>query len=832
MGDLNAMNLEPGEIVGGYELISRLGGGAMGSVWQVCDGGGQTYAMKILRESFAEEGAGAGDGGGADNQTANGLGGRERDQLTARERLRREAMALQKVRHPGVCGIVDMELDDALAFIVTELIEGKNLRQDVAANGRYTGDDLERLARKLIDAVKAVHAAGIVHRDIKPTNVMISAGGPVLVDFGIAMGAGESHVTRTGLVMGTPGFIAPEIIDGEESNEDSDWWSLASVLAFAATGHPVFGTKPMMTVLEREASGNANLAGLPASTLAALRLALDPDPRRRNSPDELLRAIALDALNPFAWEEVQTGQTGQVGSASPGRQSDPADRLPTPYGNPQPSQKPQGNGVVRPFDSSAAARTRTLALSGADRDNPRTLWPADDAATRSLQPLAIPGSTADAAMGRTAVLPRRDATGTTALRNASDAPDEETVRLQRQRNFNDLTESDDALDTTMIASTIRPALQRLAGNAADATLPNGRTSCVAGTATQLVRPVAAQAAAPSAAVTLAAASPAAVPLAATSTIGVAPTAILATQSPAFAPAPEYAPEFIPAQEESAPTLTEQPAAQNPEDVQRIQQAVAAPPNPADIERVQLLARGRIALWLLTIPIGLLAAGTPIMTLMAAIVLLWIIFAAGFNEAGQLNREFRRGGVRKGSDAALRLAALPWHIIKAFPPALTHASLLLAMATLITIPAGYALQLPVAKAYLHLHDWTVPIPLVVGGTWSTGAMTLGAAEAAGWLIAALSIRSSNLVLGAGALLTAAPKTRIDQARRGSQTSEPQSQQAAGRAGNPTLSTDASHNTVRKRIILLTLWTVVTVSALLVLASNQPISWEPLMALLAQ
>jgi hypothetical protein len=481
--------------------------------------------------------------------------------------------------------------------------------------------------------------------------------------------------------------------------------------------------------------------------------------------------------------------------------------------------------VVRPFDSSAAARTRTLALSGADRDNPRTLWPADDAATRSLQPLAISGSTADAAMGRTAVLPRRDATGTTALRTASDAPDEETVRLQRQRNFNDLTESDDALDTTMIASTIRPALQRLAGNAADATLPNG-------TATQLVHPVAAQAAAPSAAVTLAAASPAAVPLAATSTIGVAPTAILATQSPAFAPAPEYAPEFIPAQEESAPTLTEQPAAQNPEDVQRIQQAVAAPPNPADIERVQLLARGRIALWLLTIPIGLLAAGTPIMTLMAAIVLLWIIFAAGFNEAGQLNREFRRGGVRKGSDAALRLAALPWHIIKAFPPALTHASLLLAMATLITIPAGYALQLPVAKAYLHLHDWTVPIPLVVGGTWSTGAMTLGAAEAAGWLIAALSIRSSNLVLGAGALLTAAPKTRIDQARRGSQTSEPQSQQAAGRAGNPTLSTDASHNTVRKRIILLTLWTVVTVSALLVLASNQPISWEPLMALLAQ
>ncbi len=170
-----------------------------------------------------------------------------------------------------------MELDDTLAFIVTELIEGRNLKEDVEVNGRYVGDDLERLARKLIDATKAVHAAGIVHRDIKPTNVMVSAAGPVLVDFGIAMGEGESHVTRTGLVMGTPGFIAPEIIDGAESDEMTDWWSVASVLAFAATGAPVFGTKPMMAVLEREASGNANLTGLPASTMAAFRSALNPD---------------------------------------------------------------------------------------------------------------------------------------------------------------------------------------------------------------------------------------------------------------------------------------------------------------------------------------------------------------------------------------------------------------------------------------------------------------------------------------------------------------------------------------------------------------------------
>lgn len=301
MSDLNALNLEPGEVVGGYTLVSRLGAGAMGSVWRVHDDGGTTYAMKILRDSLADE-------SGTPNSASTAAHDPDlKPNITPRERLRREAMALKKVNHPGVCGIVDMELDDSLAFIVTELIEGRNLKEDVEVNGRYIGDDLERLARKLIDATKAVHAAGIVHRDIKPTNVMVSAAGPVLVDFGIAMGEGESHVTRTGLVMGTPGFIAPEIIEGAESDEMTDWWSVASVLAFAATGAPVFGTKPMMAVLEREASGNANLTGLPASTMAAFRSALNPDRSKRCTPDQLLNAIAVDALDPNVWQGTQAG---------------------------------------------------------------------------------------------------------------------------------------------------------------------------------------------------------------------------------------------------------------------------------------------------------------------------------------------------------------------------------------------------------------------------------------------------------------------------------------------------------------------------------------------
>ena len=102
MSDLNALNLEPGEVVGGYTLVSRLGAGAMGSVWRVRDDGGTTYAMKILRDSLADE-----------SGTSNSANTAAHDpdlkpNITPRERLRREAMALKKVNHPGVCGIVDM----------------------------------------------------------------------------------------------------------------------------------------------------------------------------------------------------------------------------------------------------------------------------------------------------------------------------------------------------------------------------------------------------------------------------------------------------------------------------------------------------------------------------------------------------------------------------------------------------------------------------------------------------------------------------------------------------------------------------------------------------
>ena len=362
MSDLEGLDLRPGRLVGGYTLIEPLGGGAMGSVWRARDGGGQDYAMKILRESLEE-----------DQVSPDSPDVQER--ASARERLRREALALQRIRHPGVCRIVDMELDDALAFIVTELIEGRNLRDDVAVNGPYRGDDLERLARKLTDAVAAVHQAGIVHRDIKPTNVMISVSGPVLVDFGIAMGQGQSHVTRTGLVMGTPGFIAPEIIDGAEADQGTDWWSTAAVLAYAATGRAVFGDKPMMAVLEREASGNADLSGLPIGTMNALRSALSPDRGARCTPQELLEAISRDAMDPQTWQGEQDDQ--DAGSQETMR----------PFGGGSSEAEGQADSptmVVEP------ATMPMPPITQADPDSPRTAWsqsPTDNGADEQTSPL-------------------------------------------------------------------------------------------------------------------------------------------------------------------------------------------------------------------------------------------------------------------------------------------------------------------------------------------------------------------------------------------------------------------------------------------------------------
>lgn len=671
MSDLSALNLEAGSLVGGYTLISRLGSGAMGSVWRVRDDGGHQYAMKILRDSLAEEDA---------------SGERSRDQLTARERLRREAMALQKVRHPGVCGIVDMELDDALAFIVTELIEGKNLREDVHTNGRYVGDDLERLGRKLIEAVKAVHAAGIVHRDIKPTNVMVSNTGPVLVDFGIAMGEGESHVTRTGLVMGTPGFIAPEIIDGAESDEMSDWWSVASVLAFAATGEPVFGTKPMMTVLERAAAGSANLAGLPAGTMAAFRSALNPDRTKRCTPDELLQAIALDALNPQAWDAADTasdsGSTADISEAMPPFAESP-DNPRTLWRS---LDQVTGEDAIgtRTLPQFVEA-TQTIGTTGIADITDTVIADASDAGTSVMD---INAHTTTIPLGTgTRVLPAMlpvDSGDTSVLPQDTpqDAPQSTRV-MPVQDAWNPTQEA------TQIDPAIKPALQRIANQRPPAVIPNASVEMAQNVQAQDIP---------------------------TSTMPVMPATPITPTAPA-APLNPNAPQ---------------------------------PPNPADVLRGKLLGRGTRLCTLLAIPVALFGLFSPWLAWAAGVLLAWLLATIGFNMEAQLEREGRRGGNRKASDWLARAATLPWHVLKGLGYAVPRALIMATIAALGLAIATVALQLPFAMVDTAIFGFTIPLPTWIEGPVSQSGVVQAGCCAIGWLVSALTPGALVLRLGAGTL----------------------------------------------------------------------------------
>lgn len=698
MSDLNALNLEPGEVVGGYTLVSRLGAGAMGSVWRVRDDGGATYAMKILRDSLTDE---------SDATHTAHTAVQDPDlkaNVTPRERLRREAMALKKVNHPGVCGIVDMELDDSLAFIVTELIEGRNLKEDVEVNGRYVGDDLERLARKLIEATKAVHAAGIVHRDIKPTNVMVSAAGPVLVDFGIAMGEGESHVTRTGLVMGTPGFIAPEIIDGAESDEATDWWSVASVLAFAATGTPVFGTKPMMAVLEREASGNANLTGLPAGTMAAFRSALSPDRSKRCTPDQLLNAIAVDALDPSVWQGSQAGAV--AGSAN--------------------AIAPNGNEAMPPFGVTAG-------------DNPRTLWRQDDNATTAITESPTLGFGDDAAtMSFSSITPNESDDATQLVSNNAGST-AETISPATEHTI-PLSDEPPAVLTT-------PLSERTAVLPTPQPSPLGQNGW---------NPADAQ-----------------------------NTAVDPTIRPALQHVINQTAQSVPTE-----ALVQGPPA----------------PNPADIRRGMYLQRGVLPLFLLAVPLAVLAASFPLIAVIAAAILLWLLLAMAYNTEPQLEREGRRGGERKGSDSLIRVATLPWHIVKALLLSVPRL-LLLVIIDLFGIAITTALMgLPVRPLLWYFTtNWSVTIPLLDDVPFSTTGLALGGFMAIGWLITVFGPQSAMIRLGAGVL-------------RGVENNlpEPAAQPQADES-----STHGSRNTV-----LFAIWIIGTLILCALPILGMPISWTPL------
>jgi predicted Ser/Thr protein kinase len=277
--------------LGPYRLLERLGEGGMGVVYLAADPQQRRVAVKALRPAIAAD-------------------------PNARRRLAREVETMQRVRSPFVAEVLDADVTSDPPYIVTRYVSGRTLEDVVGQDGPLTGQQLARVASGLALALSAVHAAGVVHRDLKPGNVMIANGEPVVIDFGIAQVPDSTRLTQTGMFMGTPGYLAPEVIEGKQSGPASDVHSWGATVAFAATGRPPFGTGAFETIFYRIMNGQPDLSGFPAPLLALVGQALSRDPGHRPDTAELCRRTA--ALDPASLAPAAAAAAGAVPFVTPG----------------------------------------------------------------------------------------------------------------------------------------------------------------------------------------------------------------------------------------------------------------------------------------------------------------------------------------------------------------------------------------------------------------------------------------------------------------------------------------------------------------------------------
>ncbi|WP_433515190.1 protein kinase domain-containing protein [Nonomuraea sp. CA-143628] len=264
-------------LAGRYRLLSQLGQGGMGTVWRAMD--------ELLRQEVAIK----------EVRLPPDLDDASRAELL--ERTLREARAAARLRsHPSIVTVHDVVLDGGRPWIVMELVRGRSLDQAVRTNGPLPPRQVAGIGLRMLDALGAAHASGILHRDVKPANVMLTDDGRVLLtDFGIATVAGDAALTQTGLLTGSPGYIAPERLRGEADGPLADLWALGATLFTAVEGGPPFAranqAAVMAAVLMQEPAP-ARLAGPLTPVLAAI---LEKDPVRRCPPDQVagwLNAIA------------------------------------------------------------------------------------------------------------------------------------------------------------------------------------------------------------------------------------------------------------------------------------------------------------------------------------------------------------------------------------------------------------------------------------------------------------------------------------------------------------------------------------------------------------
>jgi serine/threonine protein kinase len=280
------MSTQAPERLGPYRLVRKIGEGGMGVVHLGLDTEGREVAIKVLHPHVAAD-------------------------LKARDRLTREVETMRRVRSPHVAEVLDAELVGGQPYVVTRFAPGRTLEETVLAEGALEARQVIRLAQGLCQALVAIHAAEVIHRDFKPSNVMLVHGDPLVIDFGIAHLVNATRLTQTGMFVGTPGYLAPEIIRDSEITQAADVHALASTVFFAATGAPPFGTGTFEAVCFNIMEGRAQIDKAPAWLRGWLSRALQVEPRSRPGAQELLRmARQLDPAVTSFHETPPEGPTG------------------------------------------------------------------------------------------------------------------------------------------------------------------------------------------------------------------------------------------------------------------------------------------------------------------------------------------------------------------------------------------------------------------------------------------------------------------------------------------------------------------------------------------
>uniref|UniRef100_UPI0020B652D2 serine/threonine-protein kinase n=1 Tax=Streptomyces sp. AC558_RSS880 TaxID=2823687 RepID=UPI0020B652D2 len=261
--------------IGAYRLLARLGAGGMGQVYLARSDRGRTVAVKLVRQELAQ-----------------------REEF--RSRFRQEVRAARQVGGDWTAPVLDADTEAPVPWVATGYVAGPSLQQVVAHDhGALPERSVRILAAGLAHALKDIHAAGIIHRDLKPSNVLVTIDGPRVIDFGIARAletVTDGGLTRTGALVGSPGFMAPEQVRGDRITPACDVFCLGSVLAHAATGTLPFGTahSGVHALMFRIAQEEPDLERVPEGLADLVRDCLRKDPAARPTLDQVLQRTGAD----------------------------------------------------------------------------------------------------------------------------------------------------------------------------------------------------------------------------------------------------------------------------------------------------------------------------------------------------------------------------------------------------------------------------------------------------------------------------------------------------------------------------------------------------------